>query len=181
MRLVKENNAVHFLGGFLLGFLLMNMGKSILLTGTGMFDEDTLYHMRYMAVDSGALFCYVLRTRFLRMSGLILLLTTYLGALTCAVMIAWYGLSAGVFLSTLLLRYGIRGFLIALAGIFPQYIFYVPAILLLLRWGDRESAGTQEGWKRKMQLLPILGLLLLGCLLEGYVNPGILLGVLKIL
>lgn len=181
MRLVKENKAVLFLGGFLLGFLLMNMGKSILLTGTGMFDEDTLYHMRYMAVDSGALFCYILRKRFLRVSGLILLLTTYLGALTCAVMIAWYGLSAGVFLSTLLLRYGIRGFLIALAGIFPQYIFYVPAILLLLRWGDREAAGTPEGWKRKFQLLPILGLLLLGCLLEGYVNPGILLSVLKIL
>ena len=97
MRLVKENKAVLFLGGFLLGFLLMNMGKSILLTGTGMFDEDTLYHMRYMAVDSGALFCYVLRKRFLRMSGLILLLTTYLGALACAVMIAWYGLYSGRF------------------------------------------------------------------------------------
>ncbi len=27
MRLVKENKAVLFLGGFLLGFLLMNMGK----------------------------------------------------------------------------------------------------------------------------------------------------------
>lgn len=120
MRLVKENKAVLFLGGFLLGFLLMNMGKSILLTGTGMFDEDTLYHMRYMAVDSGALFCYILRKRFLRVSGLILLLTTYLGALTCAVMIAWYGLSAGVFLSTLLLRYGIRGFLLPWRAYFPN-------------------------------------------------------------
>ena len=32
MRLVKENKAVLFLGGFLLGFLLMNMGKNLLIS-----------------------------------------------------------------------------------------------------------------------------------------------------
>ena len=42
----------------------MNMGKSILLEKTGPLDEYTLYHMKYMTINSNALFYYVLRQRF---------------------------------------------------------------------------------------------------------------------
>ena len=40
-----------FCAGILAGFFIMNLGKSILLENTGLFDEDTLYRMKYMTVD----------------------------------------------------------------------------------------------------------------------------------
>ncbi len=52
-----------FCVGLLAGIIILNMGKGILLEGTGLFDEDTLYRMKYMTVDSNALFCYILRKR----------------------------------------------------------------------------------------------------------------------
>lgn len=45
-----------FCAGLVAGIFIMNMGKSILLEDTGLFDEYTLYRMKYMTVDSGALF-----------------------------------------------------------------------------------------------------------------------------
>ena len=40
--------------GVVAGILVMYMGKSVLLKDTGLFDEDTLYHMKYMTVDGRA-------------------------------------------------------------------------------------------------------------------------------
>ena len=58
--------ATIFVAGLFLGMLILNFGKSILLDNTGLLDEYTLYHMKYMTVDSSALFYYVLRNRLVR-------------------------------------------------------------------------------------------------------------------
>lgn len=181
-----------FLAGLLAGFLLTNMGKGILLTDTGLFDEATLYRMKYMTVDSSALFCYLLRERLCCILLLAVAVTTYLGRVVCRGAVLWYGLSAGAFLTALMLRYGIKGVFLAVVGIFPQYLLYVPAFLLFLRWAEHlyrciyaRGAGFDAGEKgfarRKAgQLLLVIGLICLGCFLEGYVNPYLLLGYLKI-
>ena len=44
-----------FFAGLAAGILVMNIGKSILLENTGLFDEYTLYNMKYMTVDNSAL------------------------------------------------------------------------------------------------------------------------------
>ena len=165
-----------FCVGVLAGFFIMNIGKSILLDNTGLFDEDTLYRLKYMSVDGSALFCYIFRKRML-----VLIL-----------MAGWYGMSSGVFLSALTTRYGIKGLVLAIVSVFPQYVFYIPAVIMMLGWSESlyhaiYSGGTgtnaadrtfvikKLGW-----LGMIAGLVLLGCLMEGYVNPGILMGYLKV-
>ena len=77
----------------------MNIGKNILLENTGLFDESTLYAMKYMALDSDALFSYVLRERLLGILILTVLSTTYLGLAVCAGTVFWYGMAAGGFLA----------------------------------------------------------------------------------
>ena len=89
------------------GILAMNIGKNILLENTGLFDESTLYAMKYMALDSDALFSYVLRERLLGILILTVLSTTYLGLAVCAGTVIWYGMAAGGFLAALMIRYGI--------------------------------------------------------------------------
>ena len=49
-----------FVIGFAVGFLIVYWGKGTFLKNMGMLDEDTLYHMKYMAVDNKVLFWYVL-------------------------------------------------------------------------------------------------------------------------
>ena len=181
-----------FMAGLLAGVLTMNFGKSFLLENTGLLDEYTLYHMKYMTVDSSALFVFVLKKRMGSALALTVLSTTYLGLLVCGGAVFWYGLSAGSFLAALMIRYGLKGLLLAVASVFPQYLLYVPAVLSLLLWCERlnrsiyfnryspleERGVIQPG--QILKFLLILGVLLLGCLLESFCNPYILLMLLKI-
>lgn len=176
-----------FLAGVLTGILIVNLGKSILLDSTGVLDEYTLYHMKYMTVDSSALFYYILGLRFKSFFMLILFATTYLGVLICAGASFWYGLSAGAFLSVLLIRYGLKGIVFAALSVFPQAFFYVPAIAALLWWCIKlnrsiylkRGLGSEEEHSfplpgKLLQLAGICGILLLGCLAESFINPKIM-------
>lgn len=181
-----------FCAGLLTGIIVMNLGKSILLEGVGLFDEDTLYRMKYMTVDGNALFCYVIRKRMVKLLFLAVLSTTYLGLASCLGMTFWYGMSAGAFFSALALRYGIKGILFAVISMFPQYLVYIPSVLLLLSWCEtlyrgiyvRGSGVNLEDRGFLLKKAGQLGVILIavagGCLLEGYVNPYLLLTFLKI-
>lgn len=182
-----------FLAGFAAGILLMNLGKSVLLENTDLLDEYTLYHMKYMTVDSNAFFCYVLRMRFQSVAVWIVLATTYLGMLVCMGVSLWYGLSAGAFVAAVLLRYGLKGILLVLSGIFPHYLLYAPAVVALLLWCEmlnRNIYFNRNIWLREnkkgllckccLGLAAILLLIAGGCFLESYINPLLLNRLLKI-
>ncbi|MCI9321476.1 MAG: stage II sporulation protein M [Lachnospiraceae bacterium] len=178
------------MAGFLLGILIMKVGESSLLGKTGLFDENVLYHMKYMTIDSNALFYYVLRKRLLTVLILAVLSTTYLGMAVCAGTALWYGTATGGLLAAMVIRYGIKGILLAAASLFPQYLIYFPAIFSLLVWGEsvygsiyRRIGGETEKniWMKKMgQLAAVIGMTVAGCALEGYVNPEIFMSLLKI-
>lgn len=182
-----------FTAGLFAGMLLMNFGKSILLENTGLLDEYTLYHMKYMTVDSSALFYYVLRNRLGRVLALAILSTTYLGMLVCIGTVAWYGMCAGAFLAAAVIRYGLKGILLVLTGIFPQYLIYVPAMVILLLWCRRtyfaiyidRSFGTDSERRHLLpkSLLQLAGILIAfaaGAALEGFINLYLITGLLKI-
>ena len=179
-----------FIAGIAAGILVMNIGKSILLDNTGLFDEYTLSSMKYMTVDSNALFSYVFRERMIKLLVLAVLATTYLGLAVCVCAIAWYGMSAGAFLAALTLRYGIKGIFLAFISLFPQYLFYVPVLLSLLVWCISLYRGIYNrtinfGEDKTFLLKKLLTLSLIflaaaaGCFLEAYVNPYFLLNYLK--
>ena len=79
-----------FVIGFAVGFLIVYWGKGTFLKNMGMLDEDTLYHMKYMAVDNKVLFWYVLCKRGKDFIALVLMATTYLGLLFCGGMTVKY-------------------------------------------------------------------------------------------
>ena len=185
--------ATIFVAGLFLGMLILNFGKSILLDNTGLLDEYTLYHMKYMTVDSSALFYYVLRNRLVRVLGLAVLSTTYLGMAVCVGCVFWYGMCSGIFLSAAVIRYGIKGILLVLAGIFPQYLIYVPMMIFLLLWCQRlyrmiyVEKNSVSGLDKSrflpkviLELGGVLLALLAGCVVESFLNPYLVIGLLKI-
>ena len=123
-----------FLIGFGIGLSAAYFGRRIWFQTTGILDEDMLYRMKYMTVDSRGLFLYVLCKRCRNFIVLIIMATTYLGLVFCGGITVKYGFSIGFFISTAIYRYGIKGLLLGIVGAFPQYLCYVPAILLLIRW-----------------------------------------------
>lgn len=182
-----------FCAGLVAGIFIMNIGKSIFLENTGFFDAYTLCQIKVMTVDRNALFYYVFRKRILKLLAMAVLSTTYLGLAFCIGAALWYGMSAGLFLSALLLRYGLKGIFLAVVCLLPQYLLYVPALLIFVRWADEvyygiySRSGNAIGAKNKGfllkksgQLTTIIGLYVIGCLLEGYLNPVLLLSFLKI-
>ena len=97
-----------------------------------------MYHMKYMAVDNKVLFsgtsCVKGGKDFI---ALVLMATTLPG-----IVILWWDdskiwLFPWIILSTATCRYGIKGILLCIVRIFPHYLCYVPAMVMLLQWcGD---------------------------------------------
>ena len=94
------------------------------------------------------------------------------------------------FLSTAVFRYGIKGILLGIVSIFPHYLCYLPAMILLLRWCEDMHRSiyfynntTGQGKKSLPGRLGKLALiwiaLVFGCLLECFVNPALLKGFLQ--
>lgn len=175
-----------FFIGLFLGIIGIHFGKDIFLENTGLLDEQTLYNMKYMNIDCRALLGYVLRERLGLALGLAILATTYLGLLICSVTALWYGISAGAFLAVAVLRYGLKGIIFVIVGAFPHYLVYAPALLSLLVWCEAMCRGIYfqknlyQGKKSIGRLIIILMMMTVGCVLESFANPQILLGFLKI-
>jgi len=180
--------------GVAVGIIFMNIQKSILLTGGDLLSAESLKRITGIGAGGSALFAYVLRKRGAQFLLLTVFATTYLGFAACAVTAGWYGFSCGVFLAAGVLRYGMKGVLLVLAGIFPQYLFYVPVLCALIKWCDRTCRmiygrgslpvqnKTAPVLMERVLSLFVLGILLLvGCFLESYVNPVFLKAFVKIL
>ena len=126
---------------------------------------------------------------------LALLSTTMIGMPVICVYICYMGLSAGCLLSVAVIRYGIRGILFVAAGLLPQAFFLVPAYIGLFIWAvsinrtlyapktyldGYERYSRQFYLKKGTQIVMVTVVVIMGCLLESYVNPNIVHFILKI-
>lgn len=179
-----------FLAGCVAGLVAAYLWRGTLFEKMGMPDEDTLYYMKYMAVDNRMLFWYVLCKRGRDILVCIIMATTYLGMIFCGGITVKYGYAFGFFLSSAIYRYGAKGILLGLIGIFPHYLVYIPAAVLLIRWCEDiyrsiyfyhniTGQGKSSLPGRLGRLVLILGALAFGCVLECFVNPGLLKGFLQ--
>lgn len=98
------------------------------------------------------------------------LLGTCIAAFPCFCMIAvGTGFSMGMLISVFTMQKGIGGILTYLAAVFPQYLIYVPVWCILASW-----AVAKERRIRWAGGAAVLLLILVGTLLEAFVNPWIL-------
>ena len=184
-----------FLGSFLLGVLIMNMGDEVLISENGIFSQESVNRLRYIEIDSGRFFRYALKHRMGEGALLLLLSTTGLGIFSVYVCIIWQGVLAGMTITTAIIRYGIRGMLLILGGMFPHQLLLVPAEIMLLGWCYENCSRGQFSGKydlpyyknRKQQyirqaigLLWIIVVIIIGCILESYVNPILISDLVKI-
>ncbi len=180
-----------FTAGFLAGLAMIYIGRQRLVAETQFLGSLSVERTGLLDMDGSMLFLYSLRQRGGPVLLLILLSAAGAGGLAVCLSLVWAGFCAGVILSVLSLRYGIRGILLFVGGCVPQILFLIPSYLLLLRWcillpgggrADRFLFGGMGGKNvsaRRFSFRPGLLILafflfFLGCMTEGYVNPMVL-------
>ena len=114
-----------------------------------------------------------------------LLSLTSFGLLFLSGAVLWQGLLAGMILASAVIRFGLKGLLLILGIFFPHQLLLFPAWFLFLDFCyagfmSRGSAliegrgGRMERKRRARQLLWLMWIcvmVLIGCILESYVNP----------
>ena len=147
-----------YLIGFGMGILYANFIAKNYVTMTGIFHEYFLNQYTQVKIINEDYLWYLLR-------------------LTAAGILLWTGFAAGILSVAAVLRMGLCGMLLCIAGIFPQYIFYVPAYLLLIRYYYRYPQSEWNGTKTGFTVMMIVA----GILSEVYLNPGIVRWFVKVL
>lgn len=181
--------------GLFLGILIVNIGYDGWIGESSLLGADMISRLKNSVADGSGLFGYVLKHRLFTICMLGILGTTVIGLPALCVYVCYMGVAAGCLLSVAVIRYGIRGLFLMAAGIFPQGIVLVPGYAALFIWvlGVNRmlySHGTDHGYyggygrqsylKKALQMGGIIAVVIIGCLLESYVNPKILQFVLKI-
>lgn len=158
-----------FMPGFLIGVLCVNLAAKRYTAEPGIFSEYFLNQFQTVKIVAREYLWYLLRLRLLPFLAVLALSMTKMRRVTAALFLIWTGISAGILISTAVLSMGIRGSFLCIAGVFPQFIFYIPAYLILL-WYCWSYPRSQ--WNRQKTLFVVTALLL-GILMEIYVNPSI--------
>lgn len=175
-----------FIGSFLAGTVFMNMARGPLLTETGILNPASLERLRFLQVDNQGLFFYVLQKRGMMAAMLCLLSATFLSLTAVYSFIVLKGAMGGMLLTAAMMRYGMKGMLFIVVSLFPQQFLLIPAWGMLLEWCvmNRYRSKNHDIFyssRRNMLLLLWAALvLLIGSVLECYVNPILISELLKI-
>ena len=184
-----------YLGGFILGIIVTNICRNYFLGDMDLLNAASLSRMKYLEINKNAFFVYAIRERMSSTLILCLVATTYIGIILISMYAVSLGIMSGVFLSIAAIRYGIKGILLVLAGILPQYILLVPACIMLMNWCYQICTGMyfphkafdtgygnpkQYYIKKLLQLIIIIGIVFAGSMVESYVNPILLTSFLKL-
>ena len=141
--------------------------KSEFLLQTDVLARDSLSLVKTYGSDKGSLFLYVLNERIWLIPFLFLLSTTYLCSAAVYGVVMWYGLSLGMVWSIALLRYGMKGIWVLIFSGLPQYIFYIPALLITFKISCKIRIPDKRFF---LQFLVLESLVFVGAFFETFVN-----------
>lgn len=184
-----------FLIGFFMGILIVNLGHDAWVRNGGLLGTEMMSRLKNSRPEGESLVGYIVRHRLSAVCVLSLVSTTIVGMPVLGAYICYTGLAAGCLLSVAVVRYGIRGLLFMVGVLFPQALLLVPAYIGLFLWAASvnqilyaprtqlegyERFGRRFYIKKGVQMIGITAVVIIGCLLESYVNPNIVHFVLKI-
>ena len=167
---IQENGkhfALYYMLGFCAGILYANLFAKEYIISMGILSEYFLKQYSADDIETAEYLWYVVR---IRMAPVLLL-----GALGCtrlrkgvvAAFILWTGFSSGLLFTSAVIKMGVKGIILCLIALIPQFLFYAAGYLALLWY---LYTYPQIRWNLTKTVIFLL-LLAVGMLLECYVNP----------
>jgi len=160
--------AIRIAGGFLLGILIVQGFRDVVLNQVGYLGRGTLEELSTVIFQPRALLFYLLKQKFMLYGALLLVLMTAAGRLGMNLYTVGIGGLQGVFFMTAVLRYGMRGAALYVIADFPQILAFVPWLCLMYSWLRQERKIDFKG------LLAGAFLLFADAWMQSYVNPFLL-------
>ena len=169
---LKQQLFIDFLACFLVGIVLANLLGADSFQKNGSLTRYYLKQFQYTDIQSQELLWHVGCNRVVLFLGLLVFGTIPKGKLIHVLFVAWSGFAYGYFCVITISAFGAKGLLLCLLALFPQFLAYVPAYFGLVRLAEhrREHAG----WRGMAAIVLLLAVLIVGILLESYINPLIL-------
>lgn len=177
-----------FMLGLFLGIVFVNIKHDVWIKDDGLLSGAMMKQLQSSEPDGSYLLGYIVKHRVSVILIVSLLASTIIGLPIVCAYVCYLGVSAGCMLSVAVIRYGVRGLFFMAAAIFPQGFLLVPAYFLLFIWSldcnrslygridgleGRHFVGKQFILSRGIRLLGIILLVIMGCVVESYVNNQI--------
>lgn len=184
-----------FMISFFIGILWMNGCSGWFINEEGIFNQGVINRLKYIEVNHSAFLPYVFRQRMKGFLFLGIISTTCFGIAAAYIWVAWQGILTGLLFSAAFIRFGVKGIFLILAGIFPQQLLFIPAGMMMLCWCYQNCSflyypgkciwpvfhnKKQQYLRQGFTLLWIFGVVIIGCILECYVNPILVTDIIKI-
>ena len=164
---VKRQLLALFMPGFLLGLLYVNLEAEQFAAGAGIFSEYFLKQYQQVEILTGEYIWYLLQVRLIPFLVMLGAAFTKFRKGAAVLFLIWTGFSAGLLFSMAVLGMGVKGSILCVIGMLPQFLFYIPAYLIVLWYAD---CYPRMQWNVQKSLVSG-GMLLIGLILELYVNP----------
>lgn len=168
---------VFLVAGFLIGILYANFvaGDGIMLSG--MFEKATLQHFKQTEINSGKYLLHVVRERIGCLVFICFLSCLKWKRVYAGIVLGVIGFLSGVLMVSAVMQLGIKGILICIAGMLPQWIFYGLACGVLLWYWFQYPMNKWNKAKTVFVLVMFSG----GIITEVYLNPWVVKGIIGII
>ena len=164
---VKRQLLALFMPGFLLGILYVNLEAEQFAAGAGIFSEYFLKQYQQVEILTREYIWYLLQVRLIPFLVMLGAAFTKFRKGVVVLFLIWTGFSAGLLFSMAVLGMGVKGSILCVTGMLPQFLFYIPAYLIVLWYA---YCYPRIQWNVQKSLVSG-GMLLIGLILELYVNP----------
>ncbi len=170
---IQENKkvlAVFCMLGFLTGIIYANLMSKDYIASMGIFSEFFLSQYTQAEIDVMEFMWYVIRVRVLPLVLVAALGCTRLRKGIAGGFLAWTGFCAGMIMTSAVLKMGVKGVILCLIALMPHFLFYAAGYIVLLWY---LFTYPEARWNLSKTVCIAL-FLIVGILLECYVNPIIM-------
>ena len=166
-----------FLVSFFCGILIISIMAKGKIPENTLMNQAIAGNLLAEGWNREALFVQCIWKRGAAMFLVLLLTCTIMRVWICRVLIIWFGFVFGVLLKLFYLWFGIKGMGLLLVSALPHYFFYIMAYALLYRVFENNRLRIK---RNLMPVLVAVAVVIIGIVLESYVNPFWVNGYLKI-
>lgn len=163
--------------GFVIGIIYENithMGKQ---SGEAFLEEEALLQLMENNIVSVDFFFYVLRMRIRMLLPVCVIGLVKWKKIFVNLFLMWTGFLFGVFLAGAIIGQGIAGMLMCLVMLFPHMLFYIFGYYVIL-WNFYRYPELR--WNARKIAVCVVAFLV-GMLLETYINPWLVKGILSLM
>lgn len=170
--IIKNRYLLMLYAGVIAGTFFANVFGRENINTWGLYNNDYLEMMSAVSFDYGQLWGYVALERVKLIGIMILCALTSIRTACMFVFMLLGGFELGIMVSMAVMQYGGAGIILVIVSLFPQWIFYVAAVMLLCQKFYNSTDKTAESNKEKASAAALVLLLMFaGVCTEVLINP----------